>query len=56
MSSCLAVEQLEEIVPLPFMRRLHVNLGALGLSPEEVHQRVVPFVRASHQLEWWRKR
>lgn len=51
LSSCLAMEQLAEIVPLPFLRKLAVKLTRWGVSSGEVHQRVAPLVRAPQRLE-----
>lgn len=50
-ASCLAVEQLAEIVPLRFLRTLVVYLGISGVTAEDMHQRFAPFVRAPQRLE-----
>ena len=39
-----------EIVPLPFLRTLVVNLGDSGVSLGDMHQRVAPLVRAPQRL------
>lgn len=51
MSSPLAVEHVAEIVPLPLVRRLGVNLSGSGVSLEEMRLRVAPFVRAPQRLQ-----
>ena len=51
MASHLAVEQLAEIVPLPFLRRLAVKPGFAGVLLEEIKQRVAPFVREPQRLK-----
>ena len=51
MASPVAVEHLEEIVPLPFLRRLVCFLIFFRESMEEIRQRVAPFVRAPQRLE-----
>ena len=51
MASPVAVEQLLEIVPLPFLQRLVCFLFLFREPVEEMSQRVAPFVRAPHLLE-----
>lgn len=51
MSSPLAVTHLAEIVPLPFLRRLVVRIGRIGVSLEQMHQRVAPFTRVPRRLQ-----